>query len=227
MTNDFSFARMAGQFDYHINSSIPGYADLMGLCVRLGGRFIQEDTSVVDVGCTSGTLLSLINEQYGMRRKEVAYIGLDVVPEFRDHWSKHSNDNLRFEVRDARRFAPDRPISLATSIFTVQFLKPEDKVPLLKRLCDSMVEGGALLMAEKTLASNARFQDALTFPYYDVKLKNGFSSEEILDKERSLRGQMTLWEQAEFEENLRKAGFGQIQWVWGHFPFLCYLALKS
>jgi hypothetical protein len=54
------------------------------------------------------------------------------------------------------------------------------------------VPGGALMIAEKILATTARFQDALTFPDYDFKQEQGFSAAEILEKERQLRGQMTL-----------------------------------
>jgi tRNA (cmo5U34)-methyltransferase len=226
MTKDFSFARHAETFDGHISSSIPGYVDLMDLCVRLSGSFIQEGSTVIDIGCATGKLLVAIHEYNADRRKDVSYVGVDVEKQFQQHWRRYQRDSLRFEVRDARGLMTEKAISLAISIFTIQFMKPADKMPLLKRLYGSMADGGALLIAEKSLASSAWLQDALTFPYYDAKLRNGFRSKQILDKERSLRGQMTLWERTKLEENLQSAGFAEIQCVWGHFPFFCYLAVK-
>ena len=44
-----------------------------------------------------------------------------------------------------------------------------------------------MIIAEKVFASTARLQDALTFPYYDFKLVNGFTAQDILDKERYRR----------------------------------------
>jgi tRNA (cmo5U34)-methyltransferase len=87
--------------------------------------------------------------------------------------------------------------------------------------------GGAVIIAEKVLATNSRFQDALTFPYYDGKLQNGFSPQEILDKERSLRGQMTLWTEAELKAALCESGFREVQLIWANFPFVALLAVKQ
>jgi tRNA (cmo5U34)-methyltransferase len=59
--NDFSFADLAPKIDSHIRLSIPGYKDsLLPVCVRLSRRFVQPDTAVMDVGCSSGHLLAAI-----------------------------------------------------------------------------------------------------------------------------------------------------------------------
>jgi tRNA (cmo5U34)-methyltransferase len=60
-------------------------------------------------------------------------------------------------------------------LFTLQFIPPRDKLPLLRQIYNELVEGGALLSAEKTLAQTSRVQAAWTFCYYDQKLENGFS----------------------------------------------------
>ena len=99
-----------------------------------------------------------------------------------------SRRNLRFMVSDARNHE-FQPLSYACSLFTLQFINFPDKLPLLERVYDRMLDGGALLIAEKVLASSARLQDALTFPYYDFK-RQTFDDRQILEKERSLRGQM-------------------------------------
>ena len=112
------------------------------------------------------------------------------------------------------------------SHFTIQFIRPQDKLPLLQRIYDGMVEGGAMIIAEKTLAVSARLQDALAFPYYDYKLEQGFSEKDLLDKERSLRGKMTLWTEAELKSALRKVGFREIEPIWRNFAFVGLLALK-
>lgn len=86
-TKDFSFARHAEEFDGHISSSIPGYGDLADLCARLAGRFIQEETTVLDIGCTTGKLLAAVHELTASRRKDVSYVGIDIEAQFRQHWA--------------------------------------------------------------------------------------------------------------------------------------------
>ena len=126
------------------------------------------------------------------------------------HWERLRARNLRYEVADARTYQGYDDLSLVLSVLTIQFIRPLDKLPLLQRIYDGMVEGGAMIIAEKTLAVSARLQDALAFPYYDYKLRQGFSEKDILDKERSLRGKMTLWTEAELKLALLQVGFREM-----------------
>ena len=142
------------------------------------------------------------------------------------HWERLRARNLRYEVADARTYQGYFDLSTVISHFTIQFIRPPDKLPLLQRIYDGMVEGGAMIIAEKTLAVSARLQDALAFPYYDYKLEQGFSEKDLLDKERSLRGKMTLWTEAELKQALRQVGFREIEPIWRNFAFVGLLALK-
>jgi tRNA (cmo5U34)-methyltransferase len=223
---DFSFAARAGDFDSHIGRSIPGYDELIQTSVRLSRRFVQRDTTVVDIGCSTGHLLAAVQESNKPARPDVKYVGLDCVPDFNVHWARMENETLRYEVCDARSYQGFKNVSLAYSLFTIQFIRPPDKIPLLQRIRDGLLDGGALIIAEKTFADSARLQDALAFPYYDYKLEQGFSEKELLDKERSLRGLMTLWTEAELKHALRHVGFREIEPIWRNFTFIGILALK-
>jgi tRNA (cmo5U34)-methyltransferase len=221
---DFSFADHASRFDQHIRSSIPGLGELDSKCVALGRRFVQDGTEVVDIGCSTGRRLTAMSKHLCRARRGVTYFGIDSEPGFGAHWRRRRRRNVRFECRDARSYE-FRNISLALSVFTLQFIPPRDKVPLLQRVRDGLAPGGALIIAEKVLASTSRLQDAITFPYYDEKLRRGFSAEQILDKERKLRGQMTLFTEAELTQVLRLVGFRELELIWANTPFTAVLAI--
>jgi tRNA (cmo5U34)-methyltransferase len=223
---NFSFAEHAPSFGKHISASIRGYGDtLLPTCTSLSLRFLQPGTRVIDAGCSTGHPLASIRRANRAIRPDVQYIGIDVEPGFGVHWDRLKAKNLRFDVADARAYDFSNS-SLILSVFTVQFVRPADKLPLLKRFYDGLVEGGALFIAEKTLADTARMQDAVTFPYYDYKLKQGFTPEEILTKERNLRGQMTLWTEAELKSALSQTGFRHIETIWKDLVFMGVVALK-
>jgi len=222
---DFSFRDHAMTFDRHIGDSIPGYANLVKRVLRDSRRFIQPHTNVYDLGCSSGRTLAKISRLNSSSRDGVTYIGIDREPSFEMFWRRHRAPGLTFGTADART-CPMESASLVISQFMVQFIPPVDKRALLRRIHDSLVEGGALLIAEKTLAGTARMQDVVTFSYYDHKLERGFSPGQIIEKERALRGQMTCMSEAELREALKQAGFAEIERVWGEAPFAAFLALK-
>ena len=88
-----------------------------------------------------------------------------------------------------------------------------------------MVEGGAFVFAEKTICENAKFQDMLTFNYYDYK-RNSFDTEDIMDKERTLRHMMKPNTWKEIEKMVTDAGFSVVQPFWRNHAFVGALAVK-
>jgi tRNA (cmo5U34)-methyltransferase len=133
--------------------------------------------------------------------------------------------NLNFLVRDALSIEY-KNASLIFSLFTLQFIRPADKAGLLKRFYDGLIDGGALIIAEKTLAETPRLQETLNTHYLDYKRGAGFSSEQILDKDHALYGQMTTLTEAELRDALRSAGFRELTPFWRDLLFVGYLALK-
>lgn len=222
---DFSFSDHALQFDTHIGSSIPGYQDLRALSVDVAPRFICAGSNVYDIGCSTGTHLRSIHDKLAGRRSGVHFHGVDIEPSFTELWSDLMTPTLTYTHADAREL-DIKCASFVLSLFTIQFLSSANKLPMLTRIHEGLIDGGCFLIAEKVLAKSGRMQDALSFPYYDFKQSNGFTADEILAKERSLRGQMTLWTETEMETTLCRCGFKDVQRVWGRFPFFCWLALK-
>jgi tRNA (cmo5U34)-methyltransferase len=226
-TTDFSFALHARGFLKHIYASVPDHKDgLIPTCVGLSRRFAQRSTTVLDVGCSTGHVLASIRKANQATGRQLEYVGIDIEPGFRRNWQRMKAENLRFEVADATTYRGYENLSQVLCLFTLQFIRPVDKLPLLHRIYNGLLAGGALIIAEKTLAETSRVQDAWTFPYYDHKLRKGFSADDILRKERSLRGQMTLWTERELRSALRSVGFSDIESIWRNQMFVGVLALK-
>lgn len=229
--SSFSFAKYAAQegaFDEHINASIPNLDGLRADCVSLSQFFIQKRTKVVDIGCSSGALLRQVRDFNQERYGSAKYVGLDIEGGFTKEWAKHRQEasNIQFKVQDARTY-DYRNASLVYSIFTLQFLLERDRVPLVKRIYEGLVDGGALILAEKVVAKNAKFQDMLSTIYHSYKLKH-FTAEEVMKKQRDIVDQMKPWSEFKNFEMLRSAGFVSIntQLFWRRHLFLGIVAYK-
>ena len=129
---------------------------------------------------------------------------------------------------DIKKFRGWENISLITSIFTLQFLSKKDRMDVLRNIYTGLNEGGAFIFAEKTICQSALVQDMITFNYYDYKRTVGkFTTEDIMDKERTLRHMMKplTWEQV--EHMVRYAGFATVQPFWRNHAFVGAIAIKE
>jgi tRNA (cmo5U34)-methyltransferase len=223
---DFSFGDIAAAFDDHIGRSIPGFREvLLPECVRQSPRFVQRGTNVYDIGCSTGHMLKQVRRANQAARPNVDYIGIDSETAFEPHWQRCRAKNVQFKSCNAVTHTY-KNASLVFSLFLVQFVRPHDKIQLLKRACDGLVDGGALIVAEKTLAETPRLQEAMASAYNDFKREMGFTPDEILDKERSLRGFLTSWNEAELRQALTAVGFKEMTPFWRGLSFVGYIALK-
>src|SRR3974390_2634942 len=131
LKKDFSFGELAGTFDAHISDSIPGYREvLLPECVRQSLRFVQPGTNVYDVGCSTGHLLKRVRHANQSARPNVTYIGIDREPNFEPRWSRGRRKNISFVLCDALTYNYENA-SLVFNLFTVQFVRPRDKLALL------------------------------------------------------------------------------------------------
>jgi tRNA (cmo5U34)-methyltransferase len=218
----FSFTNFADGFDEHIDRSIRGYSLLRDDIVSISRYFVENDTTVVDIGCSQGTLIRRIRETNTQAPKAV-YYGLDVNRAFRKHW--RSDRNLKYLVEDVRSWDGMKNMSLAVSLFTFQFIPERDRLALMKKIYDNLVEGGAFVFSEKVFSMNSKIQNMMEFLYYDYKKQN-FTEKEILDKEQELRHLAKLTNEDLLIKQLLSIGFRGIQVFWRNFNFIGVIAMK-
>jgi hypothetical protein len=135
-------------------------------------------------------------------------------------------------------FLPETMLYIVVSSLVATHVQPSTTVsaktskrgasPNVSAMSNTPNDGGAFIFAEKVLCKNAKFQDMLTFMYYDYK-KLSFTEKEIFDKERSIHDQMHLWSEFKLFEMLRSAGFvsSYTQLFWRNHLFVGILAVKA
>jgi tRNA (cmo5U34)-methyltransferase len=224
----FSFASYAADFDRHIERSIRGYRNLIEDCVELSQYFVENSTVVCDIGCSTGRTLAAIRARNQERAPAARYVGLDIEHSFQQHWTMLEGPNIRFVVQDVVAFTEFSELSLATSIFTLQFLPERYRRRVCRKVYEGLLPGGAFIVAEKTFAKMPKTQDMLTSLYLHYKRQH-FSDEEILDKEKSLRDMMKPGREADLIGLLTEVGFGteDIEPFWRSHLFAAYVCVKQ
>ena len=231
---DFTFAHREEGFDEHIEHSIRGYSHLLSDVVNYSRYFVEDDTNVVDIGCSTGKLTKAILEENQDHCYDANYVGVEIAEGFfgdldkrQEHLNKiHPWATVEFVKDDIRNYKFEN-CSLVTSIFTLQFMPPRHRQEVLHKIYEGLNTGGAFVFAEKTVCEDARLQDMMTFNYYDYK-RETFTTEDIMDKERTLRHMMKPNTWSEIIYNLHDAGFDEtkVQPFWRNHTFVGAIAIK-
>ena len=228
---DFTFAHRQEGFDKHIQQSIRGYDNLMEDVIRLSRYFVEDNTNIVDIGCSSGKNTQAMMEYNSDHSPAAKYIGVEVADGFKqdlkDRTKKMNSaglTNVEFIMEDIRKFQ-FKNCNLITSIFTLQFMPKKDRKAVIENIYHGLNTGGAFIFAEKTICESALVQDMITFNYYDYKRKS-FDTEDIMDKERTLRNIMKPHTWGQLEHMISYAGFTTVQPFWRNHSFVGAIALK-
>ena len=173
-------------FDKHIQRSVPLYAETHKLVCSFSDYFINEGSTIYDIGCSTGTLIQKITKRH-KDLKNLNLIGLDISKNMIEH-SKTRNQykNAKYFRRDITKYKFKKS-SMILSMFTIQFIPPKHRQDLINKIYDSLDWGGGFLLFEKVRGSDARFQEMMQNIYIDYKIDNKFSYEEIIKKSMSLR----------------------------------------
>ena len=214
--------KVSKHFDSHVKKSVPFYEISHDLVLGISDFFVKNKSNVYDLGCSTGVLSNKLYNNH--KNKNINLTAIDCSKDMiikakkkksKVNFLKADIDSFRFKKSD-----------LIYSLYTMQFIKPSVRQNVFDKIYKSLNWGGGFILFEKIRGTDARFQEMLTFLYYDFKSKNGFSSDEILSKEQSLRGTLDPFT---FNENinfLKRAGFRDIMPIAQYLCFAGILAIK-
>jgi tRNA (cmo5U34)-methyltransferase len=216
--NPFKFENVK-DFDQHIASSIPTFADLNYLVTRLINDFSQENTQVIDIGCSTGKLLRSLP-----KRAHVSYLGIDKVM---DPTPTEGVTFIKSDIFTANREnIQNNTASVVISLFTMQFLPFNQRKRFINLVNTLLVDGGLFICAEKVHMNDRSIEAIVQANLLEWK-KQHFSDTEILEKTISLKSIMFCQTEHNFHKELLKIGTVENIWQWGQFVCKVVRKLKG
>ncbi len=223
------------EFDEHVTNvfedmlgrSIPGFQDMRSLTTKIATHYAQDNTAIVDLGCSRGGALEPIIEILGDRNK---YLGVEVSEPMRsaatERFSKFKDFDIIIEDLDLRESFPNVQASVILSILTLQFIPIEYRQRVLADAYASLSKGGAIVLVEKVLGQDAHSNNLLVNLYYDLKGKNGYTEEQINNKRVALEGVLVPVTAAWNVQFLENAGFKHVESFWRNLNFVGWIGVK-
>lgn len=213
-------------FVAHIRQSVPLYDEGHDLVCQLSDFFCGKDSTCYELGASTGELLRKL-AMHHERKPNIRWVGIDVEPAMVERATQHCANvpNVAI-VQDDVRVHPFEQADLIVAYYTMQFVPPRDRQALFDKIYQSLHWGGAFILFEKVRGPDARFQDILTSLYADFKAKNGITADEILAKNRSLKGVLEPFSTDGNLGLLRRAGFSDVMTVFRYLCFEGFVAIK-
>jgi tRNA (cmo5U34)-methyltransferase len=212
-------------FDDHVSKSVPLYESGHELIGRISDFFLRDNSTCYDLGCSTGELMRKLHQQVGSRK--VRFIGLDCEKDMIQKAQKKCAklETVEFLETDLLGYEFEKS-DLIISYYSMQFIPARNRQILFDRIYEALNWGGGLILFEKVRAPDARFQDMMTTIYTDFKLDQGYTSEEIVSKTRSLKGVLEPFSTAGNLDLLKRAGFQDIMTIMKYVCFEGFLAIK-
>ena len=212
-----------------IARSVPGYASILSMIEQLTTRFARPYSHLYDLGCSLGAATRLMIEQAPATCVVHAVDNSPaMIARLESQLAQEKfNSGCQFQIclADVSQIAL-QPTSFVVLNWTLQFIPPADRFELLKKICDAMIPGGAMLMSEKIAFDDPNQQTLLTELHHDFKRAHGYSDLEIAQKRTALENRLIPETLATHCHRLSQVGFGQVVPWFQCFNFASILAVK-
>ena len=218
-------------FDKHVRQSIPHYDDLQNYLASIAEWYLKDNSLVYDLGCSTGaTAIKLselsINTKFKLigldQNKKMITLAKKKVAKIKNN----KNIDFIFKEQNILKIKKFKKANLFYSVLLFPFLNYNEKDQLLNKISKSLHRDGALISVEKIRAKNSYFEDIFTQLYFDYKIKQKLTHEEIIKKAKSLRSSMHLSTESQTKALLKKNGFKNFDIFFRCFNFIGYIATK-
>ncbi|RTE86101.1 MULTISPECIES: carboxy-S-adenosyl-L-methionine synthase CmoA [Gammaproteobacteria] len=227
---DFSFdENVANVFPDMISRSVPGYSTMVQTIGHLAGKFAQPNSYIYDLGCSLGAATIAMKQHIQAAGTQI--IGVDnseaMVSRCQSNVNAWKGDvpvTIRCEDILDTEF---QPCSVVAMNFTLQFIPPEQREQLIRKIYDALLPGGIFLLSEKVRHEDTQAESVLNELHHDFKRMNGYSDLEISQKRAAIENVMRIDTPEKHIERLSNVGFDTVQNWYRCFNFTSWFAIKS
>lgn len=221
---------VADVFPDMLQRSIPGYPASIEAIGLLAARCVQPGTNSYDLGCSLGAATLALQRNIAVDNCRVVAVDSSdaMVGRCRQllaqerHDSRTAVDVLCSDIRDIEICNA----SMVVLNYTLQFLPVNDRLSLLEKISDGMVENGVLILSEKVVDEDPEIENLLVELHHQFKRRNAYSDLEISRKRAALENVLLPETVNNHIARLKQAGFRSAGPWLRYYNFVSVLALK-
>lgn len=217
--------KVAAVFPDMITRSVPGYSTIIRMIGLLAGRHARQRTLLYDLGCSLGAATAAMRSS--VEQPECRIVAVDsasaMIDRAEQNLAGQAGLPVDFVCADVREVVL-HDASVVVLNFTLQFLPPADRLPLLRGIRRGMVEDAILVVSEKIAGVDEAEESLLVDLHHAFKRANGYSNLEISQKRNALENVLLPETIATHVTRLKTAGFSRVDLWFQCFNFISLIA---
>jgi tRNA (cmo5U34)-methyltransferase len=221
---------VARVFPDMLRRSIPGYAASLEVIGSLAARSMQPGTRCYDLGCSLGAATLAV--QRNVTHRNCSIVAIDNAPAMVERCRKLVADRAREdgpEVTVVQGDLRDIEITGASMVvmnYTLQFLPVAERLRVVRRAAEGLLEGGVLALSEKVVDDDPALEELLVDLHLDHKRRNAYSELEIARKRAALENVLVPESVGTHLGRLREAGFRHAGMLLRYFNFVTLAGIR-
>lgn len=227
--------QVASVFEDMINRSVPGYSTIISMIGVLAERYCGVGSTIYDLGTSLGGASFAVAQQ--LPHDDYRIIAIDNSEAMTSRLSaklallcNSGSGNKKTNRIDCRhedlRESIIEDASMVILNFTLQFIEPAARGPLMRKIYDGMRPGGLLVISEKIQFPEPALNELFIDLYHRFKETQGYSKLEISQKRAALENVLIPETLATHRERLNDAGFHSVDTWFQCFNFASMVAFK-
>ena len=221
--------KVADVFEDMISRSVPGYSTIISMIGLLAQQYCTQNSNVYDLGCSLGAATIAIHKH--VPHNNYRLIAVDnssaMIEKLRNKLQNDPLSSVDLEIQCSNILeTPIEQASVVVLNFTLQFIQPGLRAPLIERIYTGLRPAGILVLSEKLAFDNPQIQQLQIDMHHSFKRANGYSELEISQKRNALEKVLIPETLAAHKRRLRKAGFSSVEPWFQCFNFTSLVAIK-
>jgi tRNA (cmo5U34)-methyltransferase len=227
---EFQFDQSVAEvFPDMIQRSVPGYNTIVDTIGQICAKYAQPHTNIYDLGCSLGAI-SLAASKY-IQSKNCQILAIDNSSAMAQRCQLHvqafkattpisviCDDIQNIDINNA---------SCVVMNFTLQFIPPQQRIDIMRKIYAGLNSGGVLLLSEKLSHDSEQGNDLVIELHHEFKRRNGYSELEISQKRTALEDVMRTETFEQHQDRLKKVGFTDVVRWFTCFNFASMVAIKG
>jgi tRNA (cmo5U34)-methyltransferase len=216
---------VASVFDDMLSRSVPFYHQVRELIISLIILRQKEGMRVLDLGVSTAKFLLELDAKRSVQMHLKGIDNSHAMLERARQKSHAFGSDIALEFADMLTYNYAHQ-DIIVANYTLQFIRPMQRVELIKKIYRGLEEEGLFIFSEKVIFGNRELDKEMIDIYYDYKKAQGYSAYEIAQKREALENVLIPFT---IEENItmcKEAGFAQVDTIFQWANFVTFVARR-